>query len=537
MQLTQDGQEIPVQITGSSSFGRYPTISAQRTYNMFLSTADANQQVWLVNYAGYKSVAEIIAQEGRGIFHSVRGGFMLVIVASAVYRINSLDTTPILVNPLLPLNNSTGEVFMDENISGQILIVNGTDTAYIYNHEANDFGIALMGGVSSSDLHPNYVTYQNTYFIVGNALTTPEGSQWFIFQADVATSDFALKKVTFLAIQSKPDFARAALRIPGAGNNILIFGETVTELWNNVAGLQIYQRSSSFNIDYGVLSVGTIAANDEYIAWLGSNEKSTPSIMAFKGNSAQRISTDGIDNLLASVKFPEQSTALFYRQDGHLFYQLTFFNAEDNFTIVYDFTTNLFFDLTDWDSTAHPARQVAYFNKQTYFVSYKIGNIYQFDTNLTTYQVTPSENTIYQIPRIRITDTYRMPSPEKFIVNLFTFIMESGTTFGTTEEPVCFGYILNEQNLRPIYMEDGVTPILLEGGYCISNQPRLDIAISKNGGISWSNTFSIDLKAAGDYVNQIRINRLGAAQQITFRLSFWGTGRFVIKNGKMEARV
>src|SRR5690606_33399564 len=154
-----------------------------------------------------------------------------------------------------------------------------------------------------------------------------------------------------LALQTKPDFAKGILRIPGKGNNVLVFGSTVAEIWNNVGGIAVYQRASSVNIDYGVASVATIAANDEVVAWLGINEKSSPALMAMQGGGASRISTDGLDHLLETVKHPENSTAVLYRQGGHLFYILTFYHQEDNFTITYDFTTKRLYDLTDWDFT------------------------------------------------------------------------------------------------------------------------------------------------------------------------------------------
>ena len=82
--------------------------------------------------------------------------------------------------------------------------------------------------------------------------------------------------------------------------------------------------------------------------------------MVFTGQGAKRISTDGIDYLLGSLRNPEKSTATFFRQDGHVFYVLTFYGEEDpflvdseridqerqNFTIMYDFTTDKFFNLS-----------------------------------------------------------------------------------------------------------------------------------------------------------------------------------------------
>jgi len=469
--LTTGSTEIPVNVVGSSIFGVYPTISVERTYNMYITYNGDKTEEWLVNFPGYQALLALFNEklEGRGIFYSVRGGFFLAVVEASVWRVNLLSEIP---TQLGTIGTNSGEVFFDENLSGQICFVDG-QVAYIYNYPLAPTAIApVVYDAHSSDFVPNYVTYQNTYFIFGNALTTNAGSQWVIYQQDLADSPYSLAWVQTLALQTKPDFAKAVIRIPGKGNNILVFGSTVAELWTNIGGLQVYQRNSSINIDFGAASVSTIAANDEVVAWLGINEKSSVALMAMKGGGAGRISTDGLDHLLESVKVPQSSTAFLYRQGGHLFYILTFFD--------------------------------------------------------------PLIDQIYDIPRVRVCGTYRPKDrPEKFKINLFTFIIESGTTLQAYDTPICFGYILDEVTNQPIYTEDDL-PILVEGGYCYLNKPRVDLTISKNGGITFSNTVAYDLKATGQFKNQPRFINLGYAQQITFQLRFWGHGRFVVKNGTME---
>jgi hypothetical protein len=205
---------------------------------------------------------------------------------------------------------------------------------------------------------------------------------------------------------------------------------------------------------------------------------------------------------------------------------------------MYDFSNNKIFDVTDWDFSTFPARQIVLFNNKTYFISYKDGNIYELSTDLTTYDLFPNStedtvNVVYEIPRVRLTNTYRLPRPEKYRINLFTFVIESGTTPNAYNVPVCFGYIIMEDTDQIIYSEDDL-PLLVEGGYCITNKPRVDLTISKNGGITFSNVVSYELKATGDFQNQPRFINLGYAQQITYQLRFWGAGRFVVKNGTME---
>lgn len=526
---TPGGQPVPVKIVGSSIFGRHPIISDERTWNLFISDE------WLLNFAGYNQAVEILpfGIEGRGLFHSVRGNFLIAVLGSNIYRIDpNLGWTFVL-----SIGTSTGEVFMDENLSSQIAIVDGTATAYIYNYGTSPPTTGVITwdyGASGTVFTPNYVTYQNTYFIFGNADKTNAGSQWFVYKSGFvapATTPLKLTWVQTLTLQTKPDFALAAIRIPSHGNNLLVLGSTVAEIWTNIAGLQIYQRQSSINIDYGVASVSTIAASDDMVAWLGINEKSSPAIMVMAGGQAQRISTDGIDYLLSRVRRPDKSTAMFYRQDGHVFYILTFYNVLDNFSIMYDFTTGKFFDITDWDFTYHPARQMAYFNNEIYFVSLKQGSLMRISTDLTS--ISTDIGNDYEIPRIRKCDTYRLPGGDRFIVNQFSFTVENGVEQGVDFQFECEGYILGEESGSIMYSEDDL-PLLIEGGSCQIYRPRIDVTCSKNGGETYGNVNSYYMHGTGHYKNQPRFNKLGEANQFTIQMRFWGFGDIAIANGQIE---
>ena len=495
--MTPNAKQVPVKIVGSSIFGRHPIISDERTWNMYISDG------WLLNFAGYHSAIDIlgIGNEGRGLYHSARGNFMLAVISSNIYRIDANLGFVFL----LSIGTTSGEVFMDENLSSQICIVDGTSTAYIYNYSVGVDFVSTVNftGIPQSFI-PNYVSYHNTYFLFGNGNNDHSGSQWFIYKSGYDNSGnpataFDLEYVQTLTLQTKPDFAKAIVRIPSHGNNILVLGNTVAEIWTNVAGLQTYQRQSSINIDYGVASVATIAAMDDMVVWLGINEKSSPAIMVMKGGRAEGLSTDGIDYILSFIKHPTDSTAMFYREDGHVFYILTFFNQEDNLSIMYDFTTNKFFDITDWDFTYHPARQIAYFNNEIYFVSLKQGSIMHMSTDLTS--ISTNEQNDYEIPRIRKCDTFRLPGSDRFIVNQFSFTIQNGV----------------EQNVNSS-----------------SYKPRIDVTLSKNGGETFSNSNTYYMHQTGNYKNQPRFHKLGEANQFTIQMRFWGFGAVVISEGVLE---
>lgn len=488
MQVSR-AEQIEVKLAGSSVFGRYPKINLEKTYNMFISDN------WLVNYAGFRKFLTFQESgQGRGIFNSIRGEFLITIISSSVYRINA-DLNPIFI---ASIDTTMGAVSIDENLEHQICIVDGQD-AYIYNYVTGSFTKQTLT-FNGLPILPGYVCYHNTFFLIASAEGSDNSQNWYAF-IRATDSTIVLNPVGGqFSLQTKPDSALIVKRIPGKGNNVLVLGSTVAEVWTNVGGTQNYQRVSSFNIDNGVLSVPTLAANEEFVCWLAQNENNSPFIMITDGASFKRISSDGIDYVLSLIEFPAQSTGFFFRQDGHLFYQITFFNPNDNLSLIYDFTTGLFFHVSNENLDYHPARQVAFFRGVIFFVSLNDSSLYLMDTNLITYNYSLDPDSVGQeIPRIRICNTIRKGDSDRFRVGQFTFWLEQGVT--SANPPTA---------------------------------ARVDMSFSKNGNESFSNVVSHQLNPIGQYRNQIRFWRLGQANEFTIQLRFYGFQRFVVNNGVCE---
>lgn len=526
MMEVDKSEQIPINVVGSSIFGRYPKISLEKTYNMFISDN------WLVNYAGFKKMQQILKQgEGRGLFHSIRGNFMLVVVSGVVYKLEANLIPQFIGN----IDTSFGEVFMDENLNSQICIVDG-QSAWIYNYEASLFtkqALTFLG----NPIIPNDVCYHNTFFLIASAPQSINAQNWYAFQFNTADT-IALN--TQFSLQTKPDNALSVRRLPGHGNNVLVLGSTVGEVWTQVGGLENYRRLQSFNIDSGTVSVSTIAANEEFIVWLAQNENNAPSIIVSDGSSARRISTDGIDFLLQTITKPEQSMAFLFRQDGHLFYQFTFFNPADNLSLIYDFTTDKFFHVSDEDLNYHPARKVVYFNKNTYFISLNEPSIFQMDTQFTTYNYNIDDDLLGEvIPRIRICKSIRRDDSQIFRLGMFTFWIEQGvddTWLLATTGLQCSGNLISENGQFNLITESG-DQIVSEDAVCLPNLeiPGVDLSFSKNGNQSFSNIVRRNLNTRGNYRNQIRWTHwLGQANEFTFQLRFWGFQRFIAENGTAE---
>src|SRR6185503_15732 len=534
--VTPNATPVPVEIVGSSTFGRFSKISPARTYNMYISQSGDAKENWLISVPGYQKIFTLSSNGfGRGLFNSTKGDFLLIVVGDSVY---TLRLPLFTVSFIGTLNTNHGEVYIAENLAKQICIVDGS-FAYIYNYGTNTFAVFSDSKTMSGELIPNYVEYHNTYFLFGNANTGADGSNWYIYATGTGTT---ITYTQTLAIQTKSDFARAVKRIPAHGNNVLVMGEVVSEIWTQIAGTQIYTRNPSINIDYGCVSVATIAEGDNYIVWLAQNQSEQPVIMYYDGANPTRISSDGIDYLLSTIQFPAQSTAMLYRVDGHLFYQLTFYNSADNLSLLYDFNTGKFFDISDQYSDYHPATNIVYFNGTQYFVSLNNSGFYEFNSNITyIYEggtfpppTNPDPSQVFDIQRIRVTPSIREANSTRFIANSLVLTLEQGqdTNYNgpqkidyiVTEQSNTFpyDYIITEQGL---YLVDEDSTELVNGLPAATYQPRIDLAISKDAGVSWGPYVPRGLHPQGYRKNILHWESMGVANDLCCKFRFWMTSR------------
>lgn len=516
---------------------------------------------FLVSWPGYKKKIEpSILSRGRGLFHSTRSNVLVQIIGSKVSVVDiNLSVTEVPGN----LATQSGEVYMDENLNAQVCIVDGTNM-YILNLTVPYTLTAQTGGPLGSTLIPNYVRFHDTFFLIGNGNLTADGAKWWAYSYASATT---ITPTTQLALQTKPDFALAIIPIPSAANNVLVMGSTVCEVQQNIGGTQNYRRSQSVNVDYGCLSVATIASSDKHIVWLGVNADNGPALMKFEGNQAVTISTDGISNLLSHIKYPGQSTAFFRRISGHLIYQISFFNSEDNISLAYDFNEDKFYHVTDQYQGCHPAVNVVNFNLKDYFLSFKNGGLYEtalditfIDENiaLNALNNTYNPDKLFTIPRMRITDDVSQGDTGRFRGNSFVFPLIQGNDEAFTELDLFERWpnlLVTEDNFMPpndpIITENGqymiseqlniTPPVGLAGELApylppvsVGYRPRVDASISIDDGVTFGNIVSRGLNPLGKRKNIITYGNMGACNVLTIKLQFIGLAEFIVGNGQVQ---
>ncbi len=577
----QTSEQVPLNIVGASNFGRWPKINNEMTLNMF------TEDNFSINFAGYQYVASLL-ENGRGLFPSKRANLMFAVSARNIYKI-----TPGFDVILVGSTQTDGtDVSIDEDLSNNIAFCDGV-AIYIYNYVTNLYyvagGWAINGGTmapmpTALDFTPNYVKFHDGRFIATSAQSGGKAvGQWRLSQINPSGGQ---QLVTFPsdsqhqgAFQTKPDLPVAVLRLPGRESQILIMGSQVSEPWTDLGkALFPYQRSSTFNIDFGGYPA-TISELGTFIAWLAYNEKSGPFIAYTTGQDIKRVSTNGIDSLLEKINHPETSVGFTFLISGHLFYVITFYDPSDNISLAYDFNEDKFYNLTDENRNFFIAKKVVLFNNKYYFISISDGNIYEMNSYFTTYNYKPkgADNGVRSIPRGRICSTYRTKQDVNKVFNDLWFVLEQGIDEGY---PGTGNFV---SNLVLTQGGSGYThaTILIEGdghgayatalvaggsvtsvtlvdpgvGYSwatasiigdgkgafastsihISDYiPRVDISVSYDSGYTWSSFAPMEMQKLGTFRNRFYFDGLGSGNEITVQFLYNVNSRFVCSDGEMS---
>lgn len=582
--------KLPLKMTCSTKFGRYNKISVESVYNMFQSDGwvidfAGYESIHTFPVSGgigrgifYSSRSETLFVVISEDIYSVKynsSNFIYTYVASMEsnagsvyidenlkYQIAFCDQKDIYIydystnafaklNLGFPNGNGAGYVTFQDNrfiatvnnlpqwqlsdfsilsidtatvVSGGTGYTNG-DVLTVLNGGIAQ-GTLTVTGLSGSAVSTVSVTVPGSGYIDGTYSVSGGTGNSATFAITI-TSGFSQSVTQVGTFQSKPDNCLACVRVPGRSGQILIMGNTVTEVWTDL-GLQLfpYQRNSGYVIDYGCLNTGTIATSDDFVIWLASNEKSGPVIMMCSGSGVEQISTDGINYQLSFLSKPENAHAFIFKQNGHMFYQITFPDDRDNVTYIYHFNAKCFYTLCDSKQNHHIALRAVYFNDDYYFISFNDNKLYQLSDEFDT-------NDGEEIPRIIITSPSAMPDRNPFVINSITFPIEQGMP----------GSDVNTVVTEDVYLIDNDDDYIIDNDndYLIDDETytyvrndltaRVDLSTSSDGGATFGNPKGIYLNKTGQRRNIFKFYNLGRYNEITFQFRFWGLSRFVLTDG------
>ena len=203
------------------------------------------------------------------------------------------------------------------------------------------------------------------------------------------------------------------------------------------------------------------------------------------GGSVKRLEADGIHYHINRLNHPDTATAFLF-QDVHTFYVISW--PKDHVTLAFDFDEGLFYTLTDETLSHFIAKRLASFHGSYYFISDKDAKLYELGSDYTTYD---GET----IPRIRICPPVRLKSGDPFIIDTLDVQLEQGQS---------------------------------------ESSAKVELSLSKNGGISFGNGLSKTLNPLGQRINRLRFRKLGRAFEVVPQIRFYSKARVVATNALME---
>lgn len=390
---------------------------------------------------------------------------LFAVVGSDIYYLDSLFQETKLTT-IIQLGTSQGFVSAVSN-GIYVMFVDGQD-GYVYDNQTGTFQSITASGFPG---RPLMCEILDGFFIVLNA----DSNQVFVSPVNDPLGSYS----SFLA-NAREGFV---IGVAVVDRRIFIFKQNSTEVWVD-AGLSPvpFARDNSMIFDFGCLTSSSIAVNDGIMFFLSSNSNGVGSVMMSNGSAPQRISNNAIDDLIQGLQNPNDAIGIAFKQNGHVFYQLNF--TQDDITLLYDMTTNLWQTLKTKSDNRHIANTTAFFQNKTYIGAYNSKKIFEQSSEYKTYD---NEH----IPLVRITPNFFSETNNYIKLNRVEIDCISGTG------------------------KDGLLKLEPD------KNPKVYLSVSKDGGKTFGNKVGRSIGRIGDFYQRPRFYQKGIARQFTFKIEFF----------------
>lgn len=281
-----------------------------------------------------------------------------VIVGSRIVQVDP----GLNIIPGIEITTSNGYVGIDDTKT-DIVFVDGVK-GYRYNKATNIYSELNIAGFPS--LPQDVAAYGDRFYVIkGNT------NEIYYSGIDDATDWNTLNRID---ITTYPDDAIALHVLRG---RLYVFGRRVTEVWVLQGGAVPVARDESLVLEYGVVNPGVIASEGGIMTWIGYDKQGITSVVATEGGSPRRISTPDVEKEFQAYDVVTDARAFMYIENGHLFYQINFTNADKSW--LYCFNSNTWSRLSYKDNNRHRAQTHVFFNGKKYVGDYALPILYDFN--------------------------------------------------------------------------------------------------------------------------------------------------------------
>lgn len=432
---------------------------AERCVNLFpVSNPSGKEVSALYGTPGLSLFATAGVGSVRGAFAS-QGGRGFVVSGANLYEIDNAGTATNRGS----LNQSSGNVSFAEN-GTQLAICDG-ETLYIFTYASNGFA-----EVADTDLPTcGTVTFIDGYFVVNEVDT----GKFYISGLYDGTSWAALD---FATAESSPD---SLLRVYNALGQLWLLGTHTTEIWTNTGASAFpFSAISGGKMEVGIVAPHSVVAVEGSIIWLGEDEFGTGIVYQASNISPKKISTEAIDKLFQEASSLSDVTAYVYQELGHTF--VVFTGGGLTTSLVYDLATGL------WHERAYLSEEGVYQQHLGYCCMF-IFNKFLVGSRI--------DGKVYEMSM----DYYDDDGDSILRERTYTHLFDEGRKI--------------RYNTLEVGFETGVG---LQSGQ--GSNPLAALQLSKDGGRTFSTSYTASIGAVGQYQTNVRWRRLGIAEQMTFRI-------------------
>lgn len=407
----------------------------------------------------------------RGIMGSPLGLF--AVAGNTFY---SLSATGSVLASFASLTTNNGTVSMSFNPT-QVIVVDGT-AGWIYTPGAGTF-VQIASNFPNGS---NTVTFLNSFFIC----ELPRTGEYFVSNSGDGTTWNALALTT---ASQYPDNIIAVDALQGM---LVTFSQNHQEFYQNIgASPEPFQYIANSANEYGLAAIYSRAHVDNSIMFLTNTKEGGYQIAVTSGYSTMIVSNPDIDNIIQSLSVVSDAVALVYQVDSHKFYQLTFPNASR--TIVYDVTTNIWFEAQTGISASYAQRHIGQYST-TYLnvalvTDYSNGNVYTV-------------------------------SPSTYTDNGMVIPREVTTRHATLD--------FNKFRVSQVYL-DMETGVGINSGQ--GSSPQLMLNVSKDNGRTFGLERWAPIGAMGKYLTRVRFRRVAHGRDVVCKFRMTDPVKFVVTGG------
>ena len=454
-------RKIP--FVGPAYDGRSTNINSQKCVNWYLekSPEGSLSPSALIPTPGLEEWLDLGTDAGiRGLWPV--GNLLHAVSGSDYFTVTGDGTATDRGN----LDTNTGMVSM-ANSGTEVMTVDG-DSGYIYTLATDTFAEITDTGFPT----PGTVAFLDGYFIINRVDT----GRFYLSALNDGTSWDALD---FATAEGAPDNLVA---VKVSNRRVWLYGENTIEIWRNTgaSAFPIERIEGSF-IETGLRSKGSAAKGDNDLFWLGNNEYGDDVVFRAFSHEAKIISTRSLEWQISQYATTSDAVGFCYRQEGHMFYELTFPSAKK--TWVFDAATNLWHERMsryDIDEVLSDGRHRitchAFFNGDHIVGDFSNGKLYKLKTD------------VFEDDGVAIKRTRRSP-----------FIHEA-------QRRIFFGEV-------QVMFEPGVGLTVGQG-----SDPVASLRYSNDGGNTWSRRRDRSIGKKGEYKNRAKWNRCGSGRNRVFEL-------------------